>query len=303
MVFSGTTFLGARYTALPTPVFSSSETYVALQNGSFDGFEILSEVVSNPSPNLSERWTWNTVMKADFSTGKTMAGNTDWTLETVSRVVIKKRIKGDFVWQTVEVHDVNSIEDFNFHGIDRYNKAKVYYEYAIVPYLGNNAGMYNTEEVESNFDAVFIVGANEAYKTFSTTAYLDTTRNISGNYNVPSNSRYPTFYHSGLMNFDSGSCDGKFYDLDESCSIVDDYGYFFKEKLMNFLTDGNPKILKHPDGRIWLIQVIPSPTDSADGEYFLRNIAFSWIQIGRYDNNEDLYRAGLIDLSEEWWNN
>ena len=53
---------------------------------------------------------------------------------------------------------------------------------------------------------------------------------------------------------------------------------------------------------MWLIQVIPSPTDSADGEYKIRNISFNWMQIGDCNKVKDLYYAGLTDLTEEFWN-
>ncbi len=302
MLFMGTTFLGAKYTALPTPVFSKDETYVAMENGLFSDMEASKDIDSSPTSDVSEKWGWDTIIKADYSDGDITAGNTDWTVETVSQVAIKRRIKGQFDWTTIEVRNIESIDDFNFLGIDKFNKSNVTYEYAIVPYRDGNAGTYNVEEIKSTFDAIFIVGADKTYKTFSTNGFVDTTRNISGSYNVPQNSRYPKFYSSVLMNYDSGNVDGKFYDIDSGCSIVEDEGYFYKEGLMDFLTDRKPKILKHSDGRIWLIQVIPNPTDTADGEYKLRNISFQWIEIGRYDSNEDLYHAGLIDLSEEWWN-
>ena len=302
MIFFGTTFLGARYTSLPTPVYSKDETYVAMSNGLFSDMEATKDIDSSPTSDISERWDWDTIIKADYSDGEITAGNTDWTVETVSKVAIKRRVKGKFDWVTIDVREINTIEDFNFLGVDKFNKANVTYEYAVVPYRDENAGTYNVEEIDSNFDAIFIVGADKTYKTFSTSGFVDTTRNISGSYNVPLNSKYPIFFHAGLMNYDSGSVDGKFYDMDVGCNIVEDEGYFYKEGLMDFLTDGKPKVLKHSDGRIWLIQVIPSPTDSADGEYKIRNISFQWIQIGQYDKIEDLYHAGLVDLSEEWWN-
>ena len=302
MIFLGSTFLGAKYTALPTPVYSKDEKFIQMQGGLISDMEVIKDVTSSPSPNVTEAWDWDTIIKADYSEGKITAGNTDWTIETVSRVVVKRRVKGKFEWMTIDYRDINTIEDFNFSGVDRFNKANVTYEYALVPYLNENAGSYNVEEIDSEFDAIFIVGADKTYKTFSTNGYIDTTRNISGTYNVPINSRYANYFHSGLMNYDSGSVEGQFYDLDIGCNIIEDKGYEYKEGLMDFLTDYRPKILKHPDGRIWLISIIPSPTDSANGEYRIRNIAFQWIQIGAHDKIEDLYRAGLVDLEEEFWN-
>lgn len=72
---------------------------------------------------------------------------------------------------------------------------------------------------------------------------------------------------------------------------------------MDFLCDSVPKILKLPDGRKWLIQVTPNPTDTAEENYNNRYINFTWVEIGDMDSEEDLYYLGLSDVSPEWWNN
>lgn len=300
-MFLGTTFLGAKYTALPTAAYSKDENYIRF------GFGLYSDVYGSKSvsfpitDDIPESWDWNTIIKANYSTGELKAGNTEWTLQTVSELAIKKRIKGTFKWITIEVRDINVTEDFNFSGVDKYSKSNTTYEYAIVPYLNRNPGNYTIVEVESMFDATFVLEKDISYKTFITNAFCDTVRNFTGNYNTPLVAQYPVFFHSGLMNYDSGSVDGQFYELDDNCRLQKDYGYLFKNKLKDFLSNGRPKILKHPDGRIWLIQVVPNINDSADGRYDLRNIHFDWIEVGSVDNVEDLYNADLIDLSQEWW--
>ncbi len=302
MVFYGTTFIGGLYTAQPTPTNAENLTYLTLHGGKYSDLYGTKEVESQPTLDIPDEWNWNTIMRADFSTGTTVAGNVDWLAENVSVVAIKRRIQGTFDWYTVATYPIEVEEDFTFKGVDRFNQSNVTYEYAIVPYdLENNPGVYSIIPVDSNFDALFVVGADATYKTFHTSGNIDTTRNITGNYNVPLNDRYPVFFHSGLMNFDSGSVDGAFYDLDEACQMVEDVGYFYKKGLMDFLTDGNPKVLKHSDGRIWLIQVVPSPTDSAQNTYKIRNITFNWIQTGEHDDNEDMYWANLNDVEEIYW--
>ena len=303
MLFFGTTFIGGDYTALPTPTNAENLTYLTLYGGKYSDLYGTQNTDLEQSIDIPNEWDWDTVMRADFSTETTVAGNVDWLAESVSAVAVKRRIQGTFKWYTIASYPIETEEDFIFSGIDKFNQSKVTYEYALVPYDNdNNPGVYGVETVDSEFNDIFIVGNESTYKTFHCSGNVDTTRNISGNYNVPLNSRYPVFFHSGLMNYDSGSIDGKFYEMDDYCQIVEDEGYFYKKGLMDFITDGNPKVLKHSDGRIWLMQVIPNPTDSADVTYEYRNIVFNWIEVGEQDSNEDMYWANLNDVEEIYWN-
>lgn len=310
MVLIGTTFISNYFAASPTPTHSENLTYVAITGGHYsdlygtnatkyrDGTDMM------PTTEIPEYWDYDTAFKADFSTGDTSAGNVNWTVETVSNLLIKRRIKDTFDWTTVDVKKIETLEDFEMNGIDKFNQGNVTYEYALIPYApGNIAGNYIIEEVDSDFDSIFIIGRDQTFKTFSTDGYIDTTRNIPGSYAVPLNSRYPIFFSNGKMNYDSGNCGGMFFDMDESCELLEDRGYIYKRELMDFITDGRPKLLKHFDGRMWLCQVIPSPTDSADNYYRIRNIAFDWIEIANYRSNKDLYNAGLSDIEEQWWSN
>ena len=303
MVFFGTTFIGGDFTAQPTPTNAENMTYLTLHGGKYSDLYGTANTDTEESLDIPNTWDWDTIMRADYSTGKTMAGNIDWLAENVSAVVVKRRVKGTFKWYTVASHPIETEEDFIFDGIDKFAKSNVTYEYALVPYDNdNNPGVYGVRDIDSSFTEIFIMDKEHTYGTFHTTGNIDTTRNIPGNSNVPLNSRYPVFFHSGEMNYDSGSVDGKFYHMDEACQIVEDTGYFYKKGLMDFLTDGNPKILKHPDGRIWMVQVTPSPTDSGDVTYKFRNIVFNWEEVGEHDSNEDMYWANLNLVSEIYWN-
>lgn len=303
MVFLGTTFIGGAFTAQPTPTNGENMTYVSLHGGLYSDLYGTADVEAPESMDIPATWDWDTIMRADYSTGKTSAGNIDWLAEEVSAVVVKRRIQGTFKWYTVASYPIMVEEDFKFQGIDKFAKSNTTYEYALVPYDNdNNPGVYGVQTVDSQFDKIFVMDKEKSYGTFHTTGNIDTTRNIPGGTNVPLNSRYPVYFHSGLMNYDSGSVDGKFYDLDEACQIIEDKGYFYKTGLMDFLTNQKPKILKHPDGRIWLAQVMPSPTDSGDETYKFRNIVFQWAEVGKHDSNEDMYWADLNDVSEIYWN-
>lgn len=302
MIFLGTTFLGGVYTSLPTPTHVANIDYVELTNAEYNRLFITKDVELPQSIDEGLDWNWDTIMSADYSNETTNAGNMSWTVETVSDIAVKRRIKGEFDWITIDVRHIESEEDFNFVGIDQHNQSVTNYEYALVPYLNDNPGAYIVKEVYSEFDDIFIIGHDMTFKTVASNEDVNTVRNIPGSHNNRLRSKYPSFFHSGIMNYDSGSVNGRFFDLENDCHIiVKDYSYQYKRGLMDFLADGYPKILKVSDGRIWLIQVIPNPSDNADGSHDIRNITFDWIEIGDYKSNKDLYYANLSDLEEKWW--
>ena len=124
MVFFGTTFIGGTYTALPTPTNAENLTYVTLHGGKYSDLYGTQNIDMEPTLTIPTEWDWDTVMRADFSTETTVAGNVDWLAETVSAVVVKRRVQGEFKWYTIASYPIETEEDFIFIGIDKFNQSK-----------------------------------------------------------------------------------------------------------------------------------------------------------------------------------
>lgn len=301
MMFLGTTFFSGNLSIPVTATDVNNITYVELDNGMFDDLYITKETTSDPSDGIVSTWDFDTMLNADFDED-TSAGNVNFTVETVSQLVVRRRELNTFDWTTVCIQEINNVDDFNFDGIDRLARGGTTYQYAVIPYLNRAAGSYNTHTVTSEFDRIILTEKDTSWSMFMTDGFCDTTRNIVGNHNELLNRKYPIFYSNSIANYDTGSCTGTFVELDEeTCTFNYDTMYKYQHDLMDYITDGKPKVLKHFDGRIWLIQVTPSPTDSAQDVYNNRSITFDWVEIGDYKNDEDLYNAGLTDIPEEWW--
>ena len=99
------------------------------------------------------------------------------------------------------------------------------------------------------------------------------------------------------MPLDEESCEFA-YDSDQDYERIK-----YQRDFMDYICDSVPKILKLPDGRLWLIQVTPGPADTANQQYNDREISWSWVEIGNVNSEEDLYYLGFSDVTEEWWNN
>jgi hypothetical protein len=68
---------------------------------------------------------------------------------------------------------------------------------------------------------------------------------------------------------------------------------------MNFLCDGTPKILKHRDGRIWMISTTGTPNETPQDVPEIENTSFDWVEIGSVDSTNDLYNNGFINVNIE----
>lgn len=177
---------------------------------------------------------------------------------------------------------------------------------------GNEEGNYSTTMVKSEFNKIFLIEDSTVYGTEITDGFCDTTRNIPSANLELLNSKYPIFVRNSIANYDTGSCKGSFMktESDEGECVELDYSnehsykrVMYQKEVMDFICDGVPKILKNIDGRKWLIQVMPNPTDTADEVYNNRNISFEWVEIGNLDSEEDMYYLGISDITPEWWNN
>ena len=158
---------------------------------------------------------------------------------------------------------------------------------------------------------MFLISNEVVFGTAITDGFCDTTRNIPSSNVELLNSKYPLFVRNSIANYDTGECEGMFIkmtDDDGQCSTEmldteNDYARtMYQKEVMDFICDGTPKILKLPDGRMWIVQVTPNPTDTADTQYNNRNISFSWAEIGDANSEEDMYYLGLTDIGEQWWN-
>lgn len=307
MLLCGSNFVGGELACALTPTGVENINYIELKNGIYDELYITKATDFEPTNEFPKEWDFDTILWAKFN-GTTNAGNVDWNLENTSHIILKSRTEGNFQWKTIVVKEVNSIEDFVINYPDYFVASGQSVEYAIVPVIYGLEGNYATTNVTSKFTKMFLVEGNEVWGTEITDGYCDTTRNIPSSTVELLNSRYPIFIRNTIANYDTGNCKGSFIPLDEdTCEYIYDEKYDYQRikyqrEFMDFISDSIPKILKLPDGRLWLVQVTPNPSDTANKTYNDREISWSWVEIGSVDSEEDLYYLGFSEVTEEWWN-
>lgn len=321
MFICGKNWVGGENACSLTPTSVEKINYIEIGNGMYDYLYLAQDITQDDTQNDTpadtqnnsltldmcppEGWDTHTLLYAQFN-GNTNAGNIDKNVSETSHLIVKSRAKNSFTWKTLSVKEVHSAEDFHIYYNDYFVPSGQETEYAIVPVYYGLEGTYSVSTITPRFDRMFLIEKDVVYGTFVTDGFCDTTRNIPSGTVQLLNSKYPIFVKNTIANYDTGTCSGSFINMDNcEISIGQQSDYLttkYQKEVMDFLCDGHPKILKMPDGRTWLVQVTPSPTDTANIRYNNRYFSFSWVEIGDVNSEEDLYYLGLSDVSPEWWN-
>ncbi len=307
MFICGSNFVGGELACALTPTGMENINYVELKNGIYDDLYITRATDIELSNECPKDWDFDTILWAKFN-NSTDAGNVDWSLETTSHLVLKSRTDGNFEWKTIAVKEVHSIDDFIINYPDYFVASGQPVEYAIVPVLYGCEGIYASTSVTSQFDKLFLIEGNTVWGTDITDGFCDTTRNIPSSNVELLHSKYPIFVRNTIANYDTGNCKGSFVPLakEKNCELAYDSEYDYQRikyqrEFMDFICDSIPKILKLPDGRLWLVQVTPNPSDTANQHYNNREINWSWVEVGDVNSEEDLYYLGFSNIEPEWW--
>ena len=305
MMFFGDLLSGNVMSVPCTPTDIDNITKVELSNGWYDDLRISNNVTEELSSEVNQDWDWNTILHAKFD-DSVGAGNVLWTFDEVSHLLVKRKKVDDFKWITLEVHKIETVEDFNIRNIDKTAKPNYQYQYAAVPIKNSVEGFYSTCDVEVKSNCLVIVDRDEIWCTNLTDNYLDSTSVTPDTVVETMYDTYPTIVRNTNANYETISVNASFYPSDENgCAIIiddDAKRIDYSDKAKMFLRNGKAKILKSEDGRCFLGYVTTPPTDTADSNYRNRKISFSITEVGNIEDEQDLYDNGFTDVTQEWWN-
>ncbi len=308
MFICGDNFVGGELSCALTPTGIKNINYVELKNGIYDDLYITKAIDFELSNECPQEWDFDTILWAKFN-GTTNAGNIDWDLDVISHIILKSRTEGNYQWKTIAVKEIKTVDDYIINYPDYFTASGETVEYAVVPVSYGCEGNYATTKAMLKINKMFLIEGNIIWGTEITDGYCDTTRNIPSSTVELLNKRYPIFIRNTVANYDTGNCKGSFVPLvdENSCNLAYDEQHNYQRikyqrDFMDFICDSIPKILKLPDGRLWIIQVTPNPTDAANQSYNDRQISWNWVEIGNINSEEDLYYLGLSNVTEEWWN-
>ena len=273
-------------------------TGTELSNAIFDHFNVTRDTSIAPTMNKPLEWTYETVLNTDFD-GTTNAGNLDYILQQISGIKIKRRIKGTFDWLTLKYIDISSLEDLSFTFNDFLNSYGVEYEYAFVPIINDVEGEYIINSILSKFNGVFIGDAQQVFKFLYGTNYSANARNQQVGTFMPLGKEYPIIVANGVLSYESGTFTGTVLndDFEQNGQIDRAAIVSKKDVLKDYLTNKKPKILKDWNGNIWLVMIVGNiPINYLQGSGMgIPQVQFNWVEIGKADNQQDLFDAGIVD--------
>lgn len=310
MIFLGNTFFGAdAFTISHSPTYQKVEDYISITGVELDYLYVTDDVNSEITEQtiLPTSWDFDTIMYSDFN-GTTLAGNVDWSIDTVSHVAIKRRRSGEYKWITLAVKSVYDLTDFN---IDKYDltTTNAEYEYAFVPILNGTEGAYNKTVVDVRNDALVISDSTNTYFTIMTDGFCNTVDNAPNATLTTIYDKYPSIVRNTNANYETIDVTGTFMPLDENeCTYEDAWNddrirILYQRKLKDFLSNGRNKILRNVDGQTWLVYVTTPPSDTGNTVYNYRVLSFQCTEIADIEDEEMLYKSNFTDATKEWWNN
>lgn len=282
----------------PIPTNTVNMKQVKIQNAIFEHIDITKNIRFDYTTELP-KWDFDTIIDCDFEDG-TGAGNVEFTLSQLSSIKIKRRKKGDFNWITVQEIPINSRADLNSIRRDYFIPSYEEFEWALVPILNGVEGQYIIGSLTTEFNGVFISDVTKTFKLDKNVSYNSRSSVQSVGQITPLGRRYPVVIKNGNANYEIGTVSGMLLgeEYDDTHEInrkdiskqIDDF--------VNFLKNGNPKMLKDWNGNIWMLMIVGNPSVSYNNNYGMgiANVSFEWTEQGKYDNEDDLYDNGFIEI-------
>jgi hypothetical protein len=294
------TFASGSYSLDSTPLDKNTITRAALSGGAYDDFYITRNINEPLSTDINDAWDYDSVLRAKFE-GDLHAGNAKFIVDNTDALRVKRRIKGRFDWITLFEVPVNSVEDFSFEKFDYAARSNTEYEYALAAALGGVESAYASDAIKTDFDGLFVMGNGEFYVARIEVKFNNQQQNKPAAAVATIGRKYPFVISNGEPNYRSGSVSAIFAELDDSgCKYDFEDSWKYRERLDNFLYNGDPKLLKYNDGRMRLISVSGDSVKESDwnGVDEVAVTSFDWTEIGDCDDGRDLYINGLTDYPQ-----
>lgn len=302
MAILGLSCCGDQHCGMATPTAAGGIHSITLQNCAADELYVTTNVYTSWDGSIPEDWDFGTRIHALFHESL-LGGNVEFTSDTISTILVKKRKEGELTWKTMFEIPIHSNHDFNFIRQDFYNRSGFEYSYCLVPTLNgieaNYNSNYNTSSITAKYKGIFLIEKDLAYHSIMKTA-LSTTRNYSSSVITARGRSKPYVFYNGDMNYKEFDVETTFVAHDQSNCLYDfENSWKFREAVDRFLTDKKPKILKNQDGEMALVCIVDPVSHADRGHPLYVSTSFSAVETGDCESISDLYHNGLIDCGRD----
>ena len=293
----GFNFLFDSYALNPRPTEVEPLTTASVYNGIFDEIDISGEVdATTIDTTIPESFSQYDVVLCNFN-GNINGGTIDIT--NFDLIKIKRRIYGTFDWITLFEIPIITVADTYFTKYDKYAKNNTTYEYAFVPVVGGVEGNYSLTTVESKFNKIYLCDKDHIYALDAGITFGSISKSNKTSIFEPIMGKYPIVVSNAELKYMSGTLSGTVITPSEDETKIWNISDNIKlqNELLDFLVNKKAKIYKDWMGNAYLILIVEDvnlvPNNNINGR--LVDIAFSFVEIGDTENQEDLYENGLVD--------
>jgi hypothetical protein len=276
-------------------------THVKLSNGVYDHIDV-SKNVTRTIEDYTEplEWDYDTIIDCNFE-NNINAGNTDDIISELAYIRVKRRVKGTSKWITLKEVDCET-EGTSFVWHDVTPPHGITQEYAIVPVASDKSeGDYLIIEVTPHWMFNFITIGDKTFPIYADVRYGTVTNNRKFGVLEPIQSKYPIIVKNSELGYLSGTITAKFLGNGYLETRQINRLEVTKEiqEFQKYMDLGYSICLKDFNG--WSLLCKPTSGDTASfiSEFGngLADVAFNWVEQGKYDNQDDLYYLGFIDIN------
>lgn len=293
-MFFGTTFASSRDAISNTSVSDNTITTLTFSNMILDELYSTEAVLVNFDWKIPEDWDADTYLHSKYQ--ETIhAGNVSYSPEMVSKIKIKRRFKGEFEWKTIYEQPVETLEDLAVHYTDYLVPSNHEVEYAYVAVIDGIDTDSATNSIETDFETYFLCGNGGEVYPMIINVDNQVTYNRESNIIKSPGRKYPYVINNGITQYYSGSLKVSFIRMDDKCQLDTENGWKYRNELDQFLTNGEPKILKSFEGDMWMVDIINAIPRSNEGHYQLVSQSIEWVESGDPFSIGDLYDNGFIN--------
>lgn len=285
-------------TVFDTQYGMSTFNKTELSNGIYDEYYIDEDIEVDNSTDKPTSWAYTTVLNALFQ-NSLEGGSVTANGYTIESILLQRRKLEELYWENIQIIPYVSGEKTLYEAIDRYVQNDFTYEYSIVPLSVSVTGNRTiSNEVKVEFEGNFLTDLVNNYRLIYDFELGGIQHNSPSATHEPLNSEFPIVTYSNT-NYRSSSI---------SCYIITDTSLNGKidikneqiqrQRVMEFVKNKKPKILRLASGEIMLITIVDNPNEEPNnGIQGLSKINFSFVEVGNVDTST-LIENGLLEDSD-----
>lgn len=304
MILGYSAFHGKDNLVYKTNIYHPSYSKLELKNMIIDEIYIDEDITIPYTIDKPDGWNYRTVIDSKFNNslegGSVQANNFQ-----IEKVRFQRRLTDEVEWQDVGEIEYKPHDQLLYEVIDKNIQNDFEYQYSILPItatvLGNRVV---SDGIVSEFEGIFLSDKNNNYRLLYNIKTDSMQHNISTAILEPLNSQYPIVI-DGNLDYRSGGIKALFVSTETANrndgKVTIRAEKLGRDRLMKFLKNRKPKVLRQPNGEIMLVRIVDKPQE----EYInnvtgIASVSFKFVEIGGMDSETLKANDILIGLEEEF---